>query len=165
MIRAYMRVSTNDQTINSQYVAIDRLHKVDKWYKDEGISGATSNRLGLQKLLDELDDGDTVVCFDISRMFRSTSNFLSLMEDFKERNINFISLREGIDISTPQGKFLLTVFAAIAELNRGVIVNNVKAGLTAYKDRCEKGLDTLRVRGPDKRQRKLRGSPKVAQSI
>ena len=105
---------------------------VEKVYIDKA-SGKNSEREKLQEMLTFVREGDEVIVKDISRFARSTRDLLDLVAQLEEKNVKFVSLKENIDTSTPTGKFMLTVFAAIAELDRETILANQKEGIAIAK--------------------------------
>lgn len=100
-------------------------------YIDEGISGAKESRPELNKLLADahLRRFDAVVCWRFDRFARSVSHLLRALETFKALGIEFVSLSEQVDTSTPAGKLVFTVLGAVAELERSLIAERVRAGL------------------------------------
>ena len=127
----YIRVSTEEQNSARQEVLMSELG-VEKVYIDKA-SGKNSEREKLQEMLTFVREGDEVIVKDISRFARSTRDLLDLVAQLEEKNVKFVSLKENIDTSTPTGKFMLTVFAAIAELDRETILANQKEGIAIAK--------------------------------
>lgn len=137
-IVAYTRVSTDDQTCENQRRTIAERYKVDKWFSDDGVSGtvAATRRAGLSALLGYVRDSDIVVVAAIDRLGRNTLDVLNTVEALKETGASVISMREGFDLATPAGKLMLTMLAAVAELER----ENLKARQLA-------GLERARAEG------------------
>ena len=127
----YIRVSTQEQNTARQEVLLTQLG-VDEVYIDR-MSGKTSQRPELQKLLSYVRRGDTVVVESISRFARNTRDLLDLVEQLTSKEVEFISLKEAIDTSTPTGKFMLTVFGAVAELEREYILQRQREGIELAK--------------------------------
>lgn len=129
----YARVSTDAQVLDRQLAV---LHSVgcDKIFTDK-LSGKNLNRTNLKTMCQELETGDTVVVESLSRIGRSMSDTFNLIGAFTEVGVTFKSLREHIDTSTAQGRFLLGVFSSIAELEREQIVTNTRQGLAAARQR------------------------------
>lgn len=130
----YARVSTNEQKLRSQY---DWLKSIDcnKIYTDKGISGSQSKRPALNEMLDSLQAGDAVIVWRLDRLGRSVSHLAQLLNRFDRDGIHFCSANEGIDTTTAGGRLVFHIFAAIAEFNRNLIVENTNAGLQAAKAR------------------------------
>jgi DNA invertase Pin-like site-specific DNA recombinase len=123
----YVRISTSDQNTERQETMLNEFG-VEKMFLDTA-SGKTANRPELSKMMDFVRESDTVVVESISRFARSTRDFLELMERLAEKDVKFISKKEAIDTSTPSGKFMLTVFAAVAELEREYILARQREGI------------------------------------
>ena len=138
----YVRVSTEDQAeqgygLDVQYARCRALAtakdlQVVAEYADEGISGTkgASARPGLAALLDDASAGnlDAVIVLALDRLGRKTVLVLSLVEELAKSGCALISCKESLDTSTPQGQFVLTMFAALAQLERDVIVERTTAG-------------------------------------
>jgi DNA invertase Pin-like site-specific DNA recombinase len=132
----YARVSTQDQNLNLQ---LDELKKAScqKIYQEK-ISGKTKERPELKNMLEHLRKGDKVVVWKLDRIGRSIKDLLSIVEDLKNKEVDFISLHNQIDTSTPTGRFTFNIFAALAEFEREMIVERTKAGLAAARTRGNK---------------------------
>ena len=130
-IIAYVRVSTDDQTISAQRHTIQNRYKVSKWFSDEATSGATKakDRSGFGDLLQYVREGDTVVVYAIDRLGRDTIDVLETVEQLKAKGAAVVSIREGFDLATPMGKAMLTMLAAMAELERSNIKSRQMAGI------------------------------------
>ncbi|MDH2299792.1 recombinase family protein [Cobetia sp. 29-18-1] len=128
---AYVRVSTDDQDTSAQRHAIANRYQVDKTFEDEAISGAikAKQRKGFGELLHYVREGDVVVVYAIDRMGRDTIDVLETVEALKTKGVAIISIREGFDLSTPMGKAMLTMLAAMAELERSNIKSRQLAGI------------------------------------
>ncbi len=127
----YIRVSTQEQNTLRQEVLMESLG-VDEVYIDR-MSGKNANRPELQKLMDYVRRGDTVIVESISRFARNTRDLLELVERLTEKGVEFISKKEAIDTTTPTGKFMLTVFGAVAELEREYILQRQREGIVLAK--------------------------------
>ena len=127
----YIRVSTTEQNTIRQEVLMQELG-VDKVFIDK-TSGKSINRPELTKLLDYVREGDIVIVESISRFARNTRELLHMVNFLKERKVEFVSKKENIDTSTPAGKFMLTVFGAIAELERDYILQRQSEGIVIAK--------------------------------
>ena len=135
-IGIYARVSTSDQHSDMQLAELRDYAGRRGWsiaaeYVDEGVSGTKSSRPQLDKLLADARRRkfDLVMVWRFDRFARSTSHLLSALEEFRGLGIDFISLNEAIDTSTPMGKMVFTVLGAVAELERSIIIERVRAGL------------------------------------
>ena len=115
----YIRVSTQDQNTIRQEVLMKQLG-VDQVYIDK-FSGKNRNRPELQTMLEFVRKGDVVIVESISRFARNTKDLLELVEQLTAKGVEFISQKEAIDTTTPTGKFMLTIFGAVAELEREYI--------------------------------------------
>ena len=105
---------------------------VDEVYIDR-ISGKNTNRPELQKMMDYVRRGDTVIVESISRFARNTRDLLELIERLTAKGVEFISKKESIDTTTPAGKFMLTIFGAVAELERDYLLQRQHEGIAAAK--------------------------------
>ena len=131
MLIGYVRVSTAEQNSARQEVLMRELG-VEKVYLDKA-SGKNANRPQLQEMLSFARQGDTIVVESISRFARNTRDLLELMEQLNAKGIGFISKKEAIDTTTPTGKFMLTVFAAVAELEREYLLQRQREGIAIAK--------------------------------
>ena len=127
----YVRVSTKDQNESRQEMLMQQLG-VDKVYTEKK-SGKDTNRPQLQEMMSFVRQGDVVVVESISRFARNTKDFLELMDKLNEKGVAFVSQKEAIDTSTNTGKFMMTVFAAIAELERSYILDRQAEGIAIAK--------------------------------
>ena len=128
----YIRISTAEQNIARQEVLMKDL-KVDIVFVDR-MSGKNTNRPELQKMMSFVREGDTVIVESISRFARNTRDLLDLVEKLTEKNVEFVSKKEAIDTTTPTGKFMLTIFGAVAELEREYILQRQKEGIAIAKE-------------------------------
>ena len=137
MLIGYARVSTHDQNLDLQK---DALLKADceKIYVDKK-TGSHINRDGLEKAIEMLRAGDTLVVWRLDRLARSLKHLIELITDLEERNIGFKSLTESIDTTTSSGKLIFHIFGALAEFERGVIADRTLAGLAAARARGRLG--------------------------
>ncbi len=134
----YIRVSTDEQNIDRQLEALKDI--TEKQYIEK-LSGATADRPQLKEMLEFVREGDTVIVTEISRLARSAKDLLDIVNKLKENKIQFVSLKENIDTDTDTGKFLLTIFGAIAELERDTLKARQKEGIEIAK---QKGIYTGR---------------------
>ena len=132
----YARVSTPDQHVENQLLDLRKLaaqrgFEVSREYCDRGVSGSKSRRPGLDAMMADARRGEfsvlMVAAFD--RIARSTKNFLEIVDELHELGIEFISAREAIDTSGPMGRMFLTMVGSIAELERSLIVERIRAGM------------------------------------
>lgn len=105
---------------------------VDEVYIDR-LSGKNTDRPELKKMTDYVRKGDTVIVESISRFARNTRDLLELIEKLSEKGVEFVSKKEAIDTTTPTGKFMLTVFGAVAELEREYILQRQQEGIAIAK--------------------------------
>jgi len=131
MLYSYKRVSTLHQDERRQEISLES-YKIDRQYVDK-LSGKNMDRPQLKLLLNEVRSGDTIIVESISRFARNTKDFLELIDTLEKSNVQFISKKENIDTSTPSGKFMLTVFAALAQMEREIIVERVREGIEKAK--------------------------------
>lgn len=127
----YVRVSTAEQNTARQEIVMEQLG-VEKVFVDK-MSGKNADRPQLKAMLGFVREGDAVIVESISRFARSTRDLLNLVNSLNEKQVDFVSQKESIDTKTPQGKFMLTVFAAMAELERDQILQRQREGVDAAK--------------------------------
>ena len=127
----YIRVSTQEQNTIRQEVLMKSLG-VDEVYIDR-MSGKNTNRPELKKMMEYVRKGDTVIVESISRFARNTRDLLELVERLTAKGVEFVSKKEAIDTTTPTGKFMLTVFGAVAELEREYILQRQREGIAIAK--------------------------------
>ena len=131
----YCRVSTAEQREDRQIkAALDLGIERESIYIDKQ-SGKDTEREQLKALLSFCRKGDIVYCESISRIARNTKDLLNIVEELNQKQVDFVSLKENIDTSTPQGKFMLTVFGALAELERECILQRQAEGIAEAKNR------------------------------
>jgi len=127
----YVRVSTAEQNTARQEVLMQEMG-VDKVFIDK-VSGKNMDRQELKNLLEYVREGDVVIVESISRFARNTRELLHMVNFLKEKRVEFVSKKENIDTATPAGKFMLTVFGAIAELERDYILQRQSEGIAIAK--------------------------------
>lgn len=136
----YARVSTPDQHLENQILDLRKLagqrsFEVVHEYCDRGISGSKARRPGLDAMMAAARRGEfsvvLVAAFD--RIARSTKNFLEIVDELNELGIEFVSAREAIDTSGPMGRMFVTLIGSIAELERSLIVERIRAGMRRAK--------------------------------
>lgn len=124
----YVRVSTEEQNTTRQEVLMEELG-VEKVFTEK-ISGKTQRgREQLEAMMQYVREGDVVVVESISRIARNTKDLLDIVERLREKHIDFTSRKEQIETNTPSGKFMLTVFGAIAQLEREYILERQRDGI------------------------------------
>ncbi len=128
----YIRVSTQEQNTIRQEVLMESLG-VDEVYIDR-MSGKSSDRPELKRMMEYVRRGDTVIVESISRFARNTRDLLELVERLTAKGVEFVSKKEAIDTTTPTGKFMLTVFGAVAELEREYILQRQEEGIAIAKE-------------------------------
>lgn len=127
----YIRVSTQEQSTLRQEVLMETLG-VEQIYIDK-VSGKNAERPQLKEMMSYVRRGDTVIVESISRFARNTKDLLDLVEQLAAKEVVFISQKEAIDTATPTGKFMLTVFGAVAELERAYILQRQREGIEIAK--------------------------------
>ena len=143
MLVGYVRVSTIEQSEERQIVELREKAGVEKFFVDK-ISAKSAKRPKFDEMINFLREGDELIVSEFSRLARSTVDLLKIVETLTERNVKVRSLKEQIDFSTPQGRFMLTVFGAIAEFERELILQRQREGIQLaraagkYKGRNEK---------------------------
>ena len=137
MIVGYARVSTADQNLDRQQDALQK-YGINKLYCEK-LSGTKKSRPELDRLLKDLQEGDTVVIESLSRLGRSVKNLSELMEIFNEKNIRLVSLKETIDTTSSTGRLLFTILSSLAQFERDVLVERTNEGLTAARARGRTG--------------------------
>ena len=123
----YVRVSTEEQNTARQEIMLRELG-VDELFIEKA-SGKNADRPELCRMMEYVRRGDTVIVESISRFARNTRDLLDLVERLTEKQVEFVSRKEAIDTTTPTGKFMLTVFAAVAELEREYILQRQREGI------------------------------------
>ncbi len=133
MIIGYARVSTDDQSLDSQTDALS-VAGAEKVFADR-ISGSRRARPELDKMLEQLRDGDVVTVTKYDRLARSLKDLLEIVESIRERGAGFRSLAEDIDTTTSAGRLVFHVFASIAQFERERISERTREGLASARRR------------------------------
>jgi DNA invertase Pin-like site-specific DNA recombinase len=128
----YVRVSTTEQNTARQEVINGAIGCRAKIYIEK-VSGKSKDRPKLQEMMSFIREGDTLIVESISRFARNTRDLLDLVERLKEKRVEFVSKKENIDTSTPTGQFMLTVFGAMAQLERDTILERQREGIEEAK--------------------------------
>ncbi|MBG6056417.1 DNA invertase Pin-like site-specific DNA recombinase [Salinibacterium sp. CAN_S4] len=131
MLIGYARVSTSDQNLDLQHDAL-KAAGCEKTFTDV-ISGAKASRPGLDKALEQLRDGDTLVVWKLDRLGRSVKNLIAFTEQLHEAGVGFRSLTDQIDTTTPAGRFFFHVMASLAQMERELTMERTRAGLEAAR--------------------------------
>lgn len=127
----YVRVSTEDQETARQLKLMED-YKVDKIF-EEKASGKNTSRVEFKKMMDYVREDDTLYVESISRLSRSVRDLLKIVDELTEKGVHFVSAKENIDTSTPQGRFVLTIFAALSELEREQTLQRQREGIEIAK--------------------------------
>lgn len=152
----YVRVSKNEQNQNLQQDAL-KLAGCELLF-EEKISGCSKDRPEFKRMLDSLRDGDIVVVWRIDRLGRTTFDLIQLMQEWRIKGVEFQSLKEGIDTTTPMGRLWFNLSAVFAENEREIIRERTMAGLVAARARGRIGG---RPKGLTERAKKMAKTAKV----
>jgi DNA invertase Pin-like site-specific DNA recombinase len=131
MLIGYARVSTTEQNLESQIYALKEAG-CERIFQDK-ISGVRSDRPGLAQALDFVREGDTLVVWKLDRLGRSMKGLVDLAADLESRKVHFRSLTDGIDTQGAAGRFFFNIMAALAVMERDLILERTRAGLAAAK--------------------------------
>ena len=137
MLIGYARVSTQDQSVELQRDALNKAG-CKKIFEDK-ISGARADRPGLVMALEILREEDTLVVWKLDRLGRSVKQLVGLVSNLHKQGVQFKSLTDSIDTSTPSGRFFFHVMASLAEMERELIVERTHAGLETARKYGRKG--------------------------
>lgn len=127
----YVRISTKEQNTARQDSLMEQLG-VEKVFTDK-MSGKNTERPELHRMMDFVREGDVLIVESFSRFARNTRDLLDLTDALKEKKVQFVSKKEAIDTNTPAGKFTLTIFGALAELERENILERQAEGIAIAK--------------------------------
>ena len=151
-VAIYARVSTTDQSTDCQLLdlrqyAADRGWHIFREYTDNGISGTKDNRPALNELMDDARKRKfaVVLVWRFDRFARSTRHLINALDEFRNLGVDFVSYQENIDTSSPLGSAIFTIISAVAQLERDIIAERVKAGL---RRAVENGMKLGRPRTP-----------------
>ena len=155
----YCRVSTEDQVLETQSDACKEYcerHSLEYVIFQEKISGAKSTRPQLDRMLQRVraNEFKAVIVWKLDRLGRSTIHLIQLIEEFRNRKVQFISVTQGIDTSLPMGRFFLTIMAGIAELEREFTRERTIKRLQKMK---EQGIRLGRPPGAKDKKRRKKG--------
>lgn len=136
----YARVSTQDQDVQLQINALEKAGCSKNMIFIDKVSGAKSNRPGLENCLNSLTAGDTLLVWRLDRLGRSMTHLVQLVEDLGKQSISFRSLCDGvIDTTTASGELIFNIFSALAQFERKLIQERTRAGLEAARARGKTG--------------------------
>ena len=139
VIYGYARVSTGEQCLDRQLDALKAAGVKEENIFKEKMSGTKSSRPRLNALLDIVETGDVVIVESLNRLGRSSSDLIALMQTFNDKGVVLQSLKEKLDFSTVQGKFIANFLALMAQFEREVIVERIREGLRSAKNRGKTG--------------------------
>ena len=137
MLIGYARVSTNEQNLDLQRDALEKAG-CERIYVEQA-SGGSSSRPELDKTMEMLREGDTLVVWRLDRLGRSLKHLIELVNELEQRKIGLRSLTESMDTTTSGGKLVFHIFGALAEFERNLIRERTQAGLAAARARGRKG--------------------------
>ena len=146
----YIRCSTVEQN-EARQIKMAEEQNADKIFIDKA-SGKNTDREQFKKMIEFAREGDVIITESISRISRNTRDLLKTIDILKEKQVEFISLKESIDTTTPQGRFILTIFGALSELERESILERQREGIEIaksegkYKGRKEIEIDEERFK-------------------
>lgn len=133
MLIGYARISTQDQDLSLQTAALEKAG-CEKIFTDK-ISGNKADKPGLNLAISHLRPGDTLVIWKLDRLGRGVKSLIDLITKLESQKINFQSLTEQIDTSTPTGRFFFHVMASFAQMERELIIERTRAGLAAARQK------------------------------
>lgn len=137
MLIGYARVSTQDQHLDLQLKSLTEVG-CEKIFQDK-VSGKKLEKTGLIEAISHLRKGDTLVVWKLDRLGRSTKRLVTLIDQLNKQEIQFKSITDSIDTSTPSGRFFFHVMASLAEMERDLMVERTKAGLAIAKQQGRTG--------------------------
>ena len=137
MLIGYARVSTQDQNLELQFDALNK-SGCKKIFEDR-VSGSRAERPGLNKLLEMLREGDTLVVWKLDRLGRSVKNLVDLVVELHKQGVQFKSLTDSIDTGTPAGRFFFHIMASLAQMERELTIERTRAGLEVARQLGRKG--------------------------
>ena len=140
----YIRVSSESQETARQEEFMKQL-QVEKIFIEK-ISGKNTERPEFKRMMDYLREDDILYVESISRLSRSVRDLLKIVDDLENKGVKFVSQKENIDTSTPQGRFILTIFSALSELEREQILQRQREGIAIAKAQGKyKGRQCIKV--------------------
>jgi DNA invertase Pin-like site-specific DNA recombinase len=171
-VAIYCRVSTADQSTEMQLQDLRRFAEsrnleIAQEFTDSGISGAARKRPALDRLMDAARKRqfDMVAVWRFDRFARSTKHLLDALDEFRHLGIDFISYQENLDTSSPLGEAIFTIVAAVAQLERNIIIERVRAGVAKVRPtKTYWGRVPIEVKDP-KKAREMERLRKEGRSI
>jgi DNA invertase Pin-like site-specific DNA recombinase len=139
MLFGYARVSTNEQNLDLQIDELKRYGVSEENIYFDKVTGTSKERPSLNKLMSKLRSGDSLVVWRLDRIGRSVKHLVDMINELEEKNIDFISLKENIDTTTPTGKLMFHICSAFAQFERDIISERTKAGLRSARARGRLG--------------------------
>lgn len=137
MLIGYARVSTQDQHLDLQLKSLTEVG-CEKIFQDK-VSGKKLEKTGLIEAISHLRKGDTLVVWKLDRLGRSVKQLVALIDQLNKQEIQFKSITDSIDTSTPSGRFFFHVMASLAEMERELMIERTKAGLAIAKQQGRTG--------------------------
>lgn len=134
----YLRVSTQEQKLDRQSDLLKNTYEVDKIFEEKVSGKNTKDRPEFNKMLEFVREGDTVYVESFSRLSRSTQDLLKTVQILREKGVGLVSDKEKLDTTSPQGKFMLTIFAALSEFERENTLERQREGIKSAKARGKK---------------------------
>jgi DNA invertase Pin-like site-specific DNA recombinase len=132
----YCRVSSDAQTVENQLLELQTYVAARQWtlageYRDEGVSGSKDRRPALDRLMTEARRGkvDVIAVWSLDRFGRSLAHVVTAVQELHERGVAFVSLKEGLDLSTAAGRLQLHILSALGEFERARLIERTRAGL------------------------------------
>jgi DNA invertase Pin-like site-specific DNA recombinase len=136
----YARVSTNEQNLELQLEALKQAGCKDSLIFTDKVSGAKTNRPGLDQCLKKIKSGDTLIVWRLDRLGRSMQHLVNLITELMDNKINFCSIKDGaIDTTTASGELMFHMFSALTQFERRLIQERTYAGLSAARARGKMG--------------------------
>ncbi len=140
----YIRCSSQTQN-EARQIEDSKKVNADKVFMEK-ISGKDSNRPQLKAMLDYVREGDIVYCSELSRLGRNTRDLLNIIEELNKKGVQFVSLKENIDTTTPAGTLILNIFASLSQFEREIILERQRDGIAeAKKQHKYKGRQPIKL--------------------
>jgi DNA invertase Pin-like site-specific DNA recombinase len=133
----YMRISTEDQKLDMQEDALKQAGC--EYIFSDRASGVQADRVGLQQVLEKLQEGDCLVVYKLDRLGRNLKHLIEIITDLQHRKIGFVSLSENLNTTTAGGMLIFNIFASIAAFERELIRERTMSGLSSARARGRKG--------------------------